>query len=39
MSHKTLNWPEYNKALKVYGSLTIWGNPDMIWAAKPIGKR
>ena len=29
-SYKTLNWPEYNKALKGRGSLTIWFDPDMI---------
>ena len=38
-SYKTLNWPEYNKSLKRRGSLTIWFDPDMIWAAKPTGKR
>jgi hypothetical protein len=39
LSHKTLNWPEYNKALKRRGLLTIWFDPDMAWAAKPTGKR
>ena len=38
-SYKTLNWPEYNKALKRRGSLTIWFDPDMSWAANPTGKR
>ena len=38
-SYKTLNWPEYNKALKGRGSLTIWFDPDMTWAAEPTGKR
>ena len=38
-SYKTLNWPAYNKALKRRGSLTIWFDPDMAWAAKPTGKR
>jgi len=38
-TYKTLNWPEYNKALKRRGSLTIWFDPDMVWAAKPTGKR
>ena len=38
-SYKTLNWPAYNKALKRRGSLTIWFDPEMIWAAKPTGKR
>ena len=36
---KTLNWPAYNKALKRRGSLTIWFDPEMMWAAKPTGKR
>lgn len=39
LSYKTLNWPEYNKALKRRGSLTVWFDPDMTWAAKPTGKR
>ena len=38
-SYKTLNWPAYNEALKRSGSLTIWFNPGMAWAAKPTGKR
>lgn len=38
-TYKTLNWPAYNKALKRRGSLTIWFDPDMEWAAKPTGKR
>ena len=29
----------YNKALKRRGSLAIWFDPDMVWAAKPTGKR
>lgn len=29
----------YNKALKRRGSLSIWFDPDMVWAAKPTGKR
>jgi hypothetical protein len=28
-TNKTLNWPEYNKALKRRGSLTIWFCPYM----------
>jgi hypothetical protein len=39
LSYKTLNWPEYNKALKRRGSLTVWFDPSMTWAAKPTGKR
>ena len=38
-SYKTLNWPDYNKALKRRGSLTIWFDPGMAWAAQPTGKR
>jgi hypothetical protein len=38
-TYKTLNWPEYNKALKRRGSLTIWFDPDMTWAAQPTGRR
>ena len=38
-TYKTLNWPAYNMALKHRGSLTIWFDPDMVWAAKPTGKR
>ena len=38
-TYKTLNWPAHNKALKRRGSLTIWFDPDMPWAAKPTGKR
>ena len=39
LSYQSLNWPEYNKALKRRGGLTIWFDPDMTWAAKPNGKR
>ena len=38
-TYKTMNWPAYNKALKRRGSLAIWFDPDMAWAAKPTGKR
>lgn len=38
-TYTTLNWPEYNRALKRRGLLTIWFDPDMAWAAKPTGKR
>jgi hypothetical protein len=38
-TYKTSNWPEYNKALKRRGSLTIWFDRDMAWAALPTGKR
>ncbi|GLK65227.1 IS5-like element ISPko3 family transposase [Paracoccus kondratievae] len=38
-AYKTRNWPSYNEALKRRGSLTIWFDPEMIWAAAPTGKR
>jgi hypothetical protein len=38
-SQKTLNWSEYDKALKRRGSAAIWFDPDMDWAAAPTGKR
>ena len=38
-TYKTLNWPSCNEALKRRGSLTIWFDPDMSWAAQPTGKR
>ncbi len=37
--YRTKNWPEYNKALKDRGSLTIWFNPEVTWRAAPTGKR
>ncbi|NJM81452.1 MAG: IS5 family transposase [Tabrizicola sp.] len=36
---KTLSWPSFNAALKRRGSLSIWFDPGMAWAAKPTGKR
>ncbi|SFD14420.1 IS5 family transposase [Tropicimonas isoalkanivorans] len=38
-SYKTRNWPGYNEALKRRGSLTIWFDPELMWEAKPTGKR
>ncbi len=38
-SYKTRNWPSYNQALKLRGSLTIWFDPAMTWEAAPTGKR
>ena len=38
-AYKTRNWPICNEGLKRRGSLTIWFDPDMVWAAKPTGKR
>jgi hypothetical protein len=37
--YRTKNWPEYNRALKQRGSLTIWFNPEVTWKAEPTGKR
>ena len=31
--------PRIAKAFKRRGSLTIWFDPDMVWAARPTGKR
>ena len=39
LTYKTRNWPSYNEALKRRGSLTIWFDPEMIWAATPTGRR
>ena len=50
-TYKTLNWPPVEpwgaigsipmarEALKRRGCLTIWFDPEMIWAAAPTGKR
>jgi hypothetical protein len=38
-TYKTLNWPAYNEALKRRGSLAIWFDPEMTWAAEPTGTR
>ena len=38
-AYKTRNWPAYNEALKLWGSLTIWFDPAMTWEAAPTGKR
>jgi len=38
-TYRTKNWPEYNRALKQRGSLTIWFNPEVTWKAAPTGKR
>jgi len=36
---KAGNWPEYDKALKRRGSLTIWFDPAMTREAAPTGRR
>lgn len=38
-TYKTRNWPAYNEALKLRGSLTIWFDPEMSWEAVPTGRR
>ena len=38
-TYKARNWPAYNEALKRRGSLTIWFDPEMTWAATPTGLR
>jgi hypothetical protein len=38
-TYKTMNRPAYNAAIKRRGSLTIWFDPAMIWAATPTSKR
>lgn len=37
--YKTKNWSSYNDSLKRRGSLSIWFDPEMIWAPPPSGKR
>ena len=37
-SYKVKNWPVYNEALKQRGSVTIWFDPEMVWAPPPTGK-
>lgn len=29
--YRTTNWPEYNRSLQSWGSLTIWMSPDILW--------
>lgn len=36
---KTTNWHAYNQALRQRGSLTVWFDPLMPWAAVPSGRR
>ena len=37
--YRTINWQQYNAALKARGSLTIWLDRAMRWLAEPSGKR
>ena len=36
--YKTLNWPEYNKALKCRGQIDIWFSKDLKWIMPAQGK-
>jgi IS5 family transposase len=36
--YRTINWPEYNAALKRRGSLEVWFDPAMAWFAVPDGR-
>lgn len=36
--YRTTNWPQYNAALKLRGSLEIWFDPQMHWLSKPCGR-
>lgn len=38
-TYKTMNWSDYNKALKQRGSLSIWFDAGMVWNATPSGQR
>lgn len=38
-AYQTKNWSNYNRALKQRGSLSIWFDAEMAWAAKPSGQR
>lgn len=38
-TYKTRNWPPYKEALKRWGSLTIWFDPEMSWDAAPTDRR
>lgn len=35
--YRTMNWSEYNTALKRRGSLEVWFDPEMHWLSKPCG--
>jgi hypothetical protein len=37
--YKSTNWSDYNDALKLRGSLSIWFDPEMAWIPAPSGKR
>lgn len=38
-TYKTMNWSDYNRALKQRGSLSIWFDAAMAWDAMPSGRR
>jgi len=37
--YKTTNWKQYNAALKLRGSMTMWLDTGMKWRAQPNGRR
>lgn len=37
-TYRTINWTNYNQALKQRGNLTFWIDPETNWYAKPNGK-
>ena len=39
LSYRTQNWLEYNQVLRRRGSVTVWFDPDLAWAATLTGKQ
>lgn len=37
--YRTTNWKAYNESLRQRGSLLLWIDKDMDWAAAPSGRR
>ncbi|OLS53281.1 hypothetical protein BV392_15670 [Rhodovulum sulfidophilum] len=37
--YRANNWSSYNPSLKQRASLDIWFDPDLVWHAKPDGRR
>jgi len=37
--YRHTNWTAYNESLRQQGSLMLWIDKDMAWAAAPSGKR
>ena len=38
-TYKALNWRAHNKTIKRRAAMTIWFDPDVVWAAQPTAKR